>query len=791
MVNRRENNHPHLELRREEPVPQRRPGGGRGRIEPPDDPAAHGVTLRARFQAARQAAAQDLGGYDERHLIKIQMSEKVSPEQISSASSGVDIVSQEEDTLVLAFATDAQLEAFEAKLNDMSDGQPVTYSNVIYAMQDFDQWTPDDRTGWALRRDGFPDDERFIVDVELWPLTQDSETVQQRETFEHWLQTYGGEIIDSVRRPYLTIYRIRCTLQLANDLLLYRDVRTMDLPPRIGLEQQALILDVQQFSPTPDPPDDAPGVTVLDSGLVGGHPLLAPAIGDAQSFITGKGAEDEHGHGTSVSGIALYDDIAGGIRDNRFIPELRLFSGRILDEQNQSDPPLIHNQISSAVRYFVDNYDCRVFNISYGDLNKPYQGGRVAGLAVTLDALERELDVLFVVPTGNYRGDEDERIDWRTDYPDYLRAVHSGLIDPATALNVLTVGSIARYEKGTQNHRFPSDPAYIAVAKSDQPSPFTRHGPSVNRAVKPDLVDYGGNIVVDSRDGNRRVQSLDGVGEITTSRAFATGRPFVQESGTSFAAPRVANAAAKILAEIHDASPDLCRALLVAHARTPEACTAMYATQKEVLVNVTGYGRVDRSALFRSLEDCVTLWSEELIENRRHHFYQIPIPTEFWQGGRRPRELTVALAYRPAVRTTRIDYRASSVKFKLVPADSLDEVVRWFNADAGLGDDETKKTREYSGGRGMSETDRSRGTMQASTWTFTQPSKVTRESSWFVVVTRNDPAWGENISYEREPYALVVTLSDKAAQQSRLVASNLYAQVQTLLRGRGRGRARA
>ena len=400
-----------------------------------------------------------------------------------------------------------------------------------------------------------------------------------------------------------------------------------------------------------------------------------------QSFIDGRGAEDENGHGTAVSGIALYDDVADCIRSGRFVPELRLFSGRILDEQNQGDPPLIHNQVDTAVRYFADYYDCRVFNLSYGDLNKPYQGGRVGGLAVTLDALERELDVLFVVPTGNYRAVDDGSPDWRTGYPDYLNTDGATLIDPAPALSVLTVGSVARYERGIQSQRYPDDPAYITVAKSDQPSPFTRHGPSVNRAIKPDLVDYGGNILVDFREANRRMVGPQGVGEVTTSMDFITGGPFVEKAGTSFAAPRIANAAARIFSELPDASSDLCRALLIAHARTPSACSDLYGDDKRALLDITGYGLVDRSALFRSLDDCVTLWSEERIENRRHHFYEIPIPEGFWEGGRRERELTVSLAYRPEVRTTRIDYRASSIGFKLIQANSLDQVVQWLDAD--------------------------------------------------------------------------------------------------------------
>lgn len=42
-----------------------------------------------------------------------------------------------------------------------------------------------------------------------------------------------------------------------------------------------------------------------------------------------------------------------------------------------------------------------------------------------------------------------------------------------------------------------------------------------------------------------------------------------------------------------------------------------------------------------------------------------------------------------------------------------------------------------------------------------QPSSAMRTNPWFVVVTRNDPAWGENLSSEREAYALVVVFADR------------------------------
>lgn len=772
-----EDTHPHLELAREEPVTGRRSRRGFSPVAPPDDPRRHGAVLRERLRTARAAAASDFGGYDERRLIKIELSEKVAPEDIARASGNLEVVSQEDGKLVLAFAGEEQLDEFEAKFASLAESGQVTYRNIVYALRGFDRWTPEDRTGWALRQDGFPDEDSFAIDAELWPLARNGEAERQRSAFETWVREGDGEILDAVRQPHLTLYRIRCARPLAEHLLCHRDVRTVDLPPRIGLERALVRMDVQDLEETPGPPDDVPGIVVLDSGLAAGHPVLAPAVGDSQSFLPGAPPTDDDGHGTFISGIALYDDIAECLRNRRFEPELRLFSGRILDDQAQGIPPLIENQVEQAVRYFVGEYGCRVFNLSYGDLNKPYRGRHVAGLAVTLDVLSRDLGVLFVVPTGNYDSDQNGPCDWRAEYPDYLTGEGAMLLDPAPALNALTVGSLARHERDA---RWPDDPGYRPVARIDQPSPFTRRGPSVNGAVKPDLVDYGGNVTIDVRSG-RRIMGRQGVGELSTASDFAAGRPFAEDAGTSFAAPRVANAAAKVFATLPDASVDLCRALLVAHARTPPACADLFSNDPDMLRDIAGYGLVDRSALYRSLDSCVTLYAEERVENRHHHFYEIPIPDEFWSAGRRKRELTVVLAFRPPVRTTRIDYRAASLGFKLVRAGSLEEVARSFNAATGR---DVAPIAERSDRRRFSEKDRSRGTVQASTWTFLQSSPAVRTNSWFVVVTRNDPAWGENLSSEREPYALVAVLADRQAQEPRL-----HARIEMRLRERARARA--
>ncbi|MEK7738278.1 MAG: hypothetical protein AAB319_11070 [Pseudomonadota bacterium] len=69
--------------------------------------------MRERFRDANERNAQaDIGGFDSRRLLKIQLraGEKLLPQ--FDAIPGIEIVSQEAETIVLAFATDEGLANF-------------------------------------------------------------------------------------------------------------------------------------------------------------------------------------------------------------------------------------------------------------------------------------------------------------------------------------------------------------------------------------------------------------------------------------------------------------------------------------------------------------------------------------------------------------------------------------------------------------------------------------------------------------------------------------------------------
>ncbi len=764
--------YPHLRIERERPIKQKRPGTFRPPA-PPENISAHARKLKNTLAIAIRKASEDVGGFDDRPLFKLKIG-AMPPEQIEQGFPGVEVLSQEGGGYALAFANSSALDQFEARLSQLVDGSTPKYAAILYALDAFEHWAPEDRMGWALKRDGFPLHEPFILDVELWPIGRRDERSAMITAFNVWLTKENLNPLDEINVDDFVAFRLKLSCIQAEKLLNHRDVRAADLPPCLGLERGIMQLDIEEVAQS-SPPVDAPLVAVLDSGIAGGHPLLGPSLGDAQGFLLPDcEAHDDDGHGTAVAGIALYGDVEACAQAKEFIPALRLLSGRILDHNAESDPRFIENIVEEAVRYFFDNYGCKVFNLSYGDLNKPYFGGRVGGLAYTLDRLARELDVLFVVPTGNIQNPPEGWL--KDEYPHYLFRDEARLIDPAPALNVLTVGSVARWDRSAKAWRWPDDIAEIPIAQRDQPSPFTRCGSSVKGAVKPELVAYGGNQAIDPRSGGVSSRWL---GELSTDKDFVTGKLLSECSGTSFAAPHIAHLAARLLVEVPDASINLIRALLVGNAKVPPASRDLFQMDESRLAQVVGYGMVETSNLFRSTEEQVILTAESTLIDKHNHFYDLPMPDSFFSQGLRRREITVSLAHCPPVKTTRIDYKATRFLFRLVEAYSLDDAVDAFNkatVDVVESMAEFNCNKETYGAQ-----KRGYGTVQAATWTI----KRQRNKKMFVVVTRNDHAWGGVLTNEEENYALVIRMSDRENENARL-----YTEIRTQLQARERARVR-
>ena len=710
---------------------------------------------------------------------------------------GIEFVSQEDNHLCVVFVDETGMTVFEDHLQRLGlDETELTYKQILEAIEGIDNWTSDDRKSWALRRHGLPRSEKFLLDVELWPVAvaHHPERLSTCDAFERWLAHNGIRRTDKVNLDSLVMYRLEVNSSQANLLLNPSDVRLVDLPPKSGIRYSQLNCDINRIPEgIQSPTHQAARVCVLDSGVNTNHPLLAPAIAESADFIGDTDGMDLNGHGTAVAGVALYGDLEACNSTNYWHPELWIFNGRILDENAEFDSSSIEKTLIEAVTYFVEEHQCRIFNLSLGNSNAPYDNRHIRGIAYVLDKLARDFNILFVVSAGNFSGSIDPdvpRHSWRDEFPEYLLADESIIIDPAPALNVLTVGSLARHNATFDAQRYP-EIGQLAPATENQPSPFTRHGPTIKGAIKPELVAMGGNLASPIRTGNELNAVMRGMGVLTCNSRFVGNTLFSEISGTSFAAPYITHLAGRLLNNYPKASANLLRALLVNHANMlseiessfPEDMKKSYrsANGRDAFRDIAGYGAVDEGELFRSSQNAVVLMAEEKIENNSHHFFELPLPDDFLRSQRASREIRVTLSYCPAVRTTRIDYVATKMSFRLVKDQSLESVQRHFNHST---QDETKtRNDDATSNRDISAELRGKGTVQSSTWRIKQPKP---SEKWFVVITRQDRDWGEALSFEQEDYALVVTVTDRENEEAQL-----YSQISQRIELKARERARA
>lgn len=739
----------------------------------------HSRLLTGQLKKAKESAIlEETPGFDHRLLLKLSVRDSFDPALFESIQ-GINVVSQENKEIVLLFATDEAMSVFEKRLATYGSTGKVTRKELIEATQFFDLWTAEDRKGEVLRREGLPTTETFILDVELWPLENREERESMLSAFKAKENEYTFSILDTISNNFLTIARCRCNKQAFDKLSRYRDVRTIDLPPRYTPKYSILQTDIEDLPVPKTPSNDAPRVAILDSGVTSGHPLLAPAVGDTRSYINGLGTDDQNGHGTAVAGITLYGDIQSAVESKTFTPHFWILSGRILDGNNEYDETFIENQIEKAVREFNQEYKCRVFNLSIGDANRPYTGGKAGSFPMILDNLAYELGVLFIVSAGNLSKEhilDKMKRGGKKEYPKYLLS-ESSILEPANAINAITVGSIARYDQSRSSGRYLNDPNYQPVAPRDSVSPFSRIGLGIADCIKPELVAYGGNLGYDQRGG---VLQEHGLGELTFNHNFVEGKLLSEKCGTSFATSFITHLAGRLLSDenVNNKSVLLLRALLIGQANL-QTLSFPESLSDDERVKMAGYGRVDEEYLYKSGEEIVVLYNSDKINNDKNHFYEIPLPQDFLTGYRK-REITVTLSYFSPVKNTRVNYRGIRMFYKFVKGESLNKITQMF--DKATPKNQFKNIKEVgsSQNRNITAKARSKGTVQSSTWTLKQPDK---KSKYFVVVTRNDHPWGEKISNEQEEYALTIVIRDREQSQPRL-----YTQIKSLINQRVKAR---
>ena len=373
-------------------------------------------------------------------------------------------------------------------------------------------------------------------------------------------------------------------------------VRRISLPPSLEIAPLDRSRTAEPAELPAPPPQGAPVVGIIDGGVADIPPLAPWRAGGTDPIDP---SHRDLSHGTFIAGL-----VAGARALNPHI-EARLEPGgcRYFDIPLMPRPGLVpsyyvvpsdfFDQLEEEIIRAKSDADVRVFNLSLGAPGMR-RGLGYSVFAQALDDIAAEHDILFVVSAGNLRGPE-ARAPWPSDGDDAVRLLARGtaadqlITAPAEHLLGLSVGAL--------------NPPGITGHGPDLPTTYTRRGPGVGGARKPDLSHYGG---VSPRGGNR-----------TGLSSFASDSTVVDNNGTSFAAPLVASTVATIDHRLEGAvSRETLIALLVHRAQRSEAM--QHAALRHVAREFVGFGTAPPAdACLSDRPHSITLVFSESLASRR------------------------------------------------------------------------------------------------------------------------------------------------------------------------------
>lgn len=503
----------------------------------------------------------------------------------------------------------------------------------------------------------FPQDDRLRW-WEVWLRRTGDElaTLDQIAQRERWsiVETpleFPGRTVTAVRATASSLGRaLGSRLPIAE----VREARLAQSPANLDLDtQQAWVEDLaQRIEPAAD---DAPAVCLLDTGVYR-HSLFHGALNGADlHHVVGPDGVDRNGHGTEMSGLALFGDLTEALTGvDRLGLNHRLESVKVLPDigQNARDMYGTVTASGTAMPEAVAPHRRRVFLLANSDHNSPTDG-RPTLWSATVDALSFGTDVtrvdgglellsdpdptssrLFILAAGNVR----DRL--RVQYLDDCDT--SPVEDPGQAFNAITVGAFTSMDKVPAN---PDFAGYRPLAPEGDLSPYSRTSLTFSGVwpIKPDIVLEGGNALVSPDE--TFIGSHDAVMLTTTSRREPEGRPLGSTNATSAAAAQAARLAAMASSRYPNLWPETLRGLLVHSAEWTERMRATIdAVPTKVgklgLVRRYGFGVPTLERVLRSASSAVSLVTQAEIlpfdqeENRNAaklremHLYDLPWPRE-------------------------------------------------------------------------------------------------------------------------------------------------------------------
>jgi hypothetical protein len=404
------------------------------------------------------------------------------------------------------------------------------FRDVFLSLKDIRRWGVQDRlseTGVidAWREDLEHDGNKLIrFETELWFRSSIEKRQDSANMISNLIEQCGGRIISQTIHEGIAYHGLLAELPASEIQSVVNNPNTelvkcdkiMFFRPVGQMVTEGSLVDTDiefENSENNTFPSGDPIVAILDGFPLGNHRLLnGRLIIDDPDNWEAAYSTSERVHGTSMASLVVRGDLndhvlplgrpvyvrpimkpnANDFQTPRreFVPDDVLFVDlihlavkRIFDGDGQEDP------VAPSVK---------VINLSIGDPNRQFLQS-MSPVARLLDWLSTKYGVLFVVSAGNHKksiplGISQNEVDALRPSEleaETIRAIyrdvrHRKLLSPGESINALTIGAV--HYDASQFTR----PGDINPFNQVLPSPVSAFGSGYRRAIKPDLVFYGG-----------------------------------------------------------------------------------------------------------------------------------------------------------------------------------------------------------------------------------------------------------------------------------------------------------
>lgn len=606
----------------------------------------------------------------------------------------------------VVFSNDENLDRFKKKLNIYGSefGPKYEFFNAIETLCEIPK---EEKIGKLLKDRPLSDDAEYL-DIELWKIEIPN---KNKEFINELKKAYPDQsefrITDTLITNSFVLLRVKLTKNIFDEIIELREIARADRPSTPSFNPfDYKDIDISSTI-TSKPEDNAQGILIIDSGIVSNHPLLEKCIGGEENFQSNEPeSHDTVGHGTAVAGCAAYGDIEKCIESKSFIPSNWIFSAKVMYGEKDFDgnvvnaiydpEKLIEHQFKDAIESFLfeNQYQIKVVVIALGNSDEIWQHNfsRQLPLAAIIDELAFSFPlVTFIVAAGNQnpRCIYDNIGEIVDNYPKYLIDNNEcRLNNPATSALAITVGSITGFVRYGADH-FGYEPLKTVVAEENQPSPFTRVGFGVNGMVKPELVGYGGNLIL-SNQHDRIIEDVGGKLAVLNNQTIDNIIQF--DYGTSYSTPKIAQIAGRIANAFPDKSANFIKNMLLVGADYPFIPDKKFygaKSSQDALfkhLKTCGYGLPSLEKAVNSFDNRVVLFDEGALTVNRIKVFTVQLPSEFFQTRGR-KKISVVLTFTPETRSTRGDsYLGNRIEFHLYHTLDPKDLVNKFGA---LTDEET------------------------------------------------------------------------------------------------------